>query len=148
MAPGSSIQLALALVIVLGNLLIVLKNSPFVDDADDWLAFLTSLQMFFTLFGGLLLMTDNPAKPTYDFGIMGSLLIFINSLGFFALAFSLAIMHPKVRACINNRKKTRLQEDEWGRSISEAGATKVVPMQGKATAGGGDGRVAPKYYLG
>ena len=46
-ATGSSAQLVIALLIVLINLLFVFKLGPFVHDADDYLSFLTSCQMFF-----------------------------------------------------------------------------------------------------
>ena len=104
-ASGTSAQLAVAIIVVLTNLLIVLKTGPFVDAADDYLSFLTSLQMFMTLFGGLLLMTDHPIKPTYDRAFMGICLIVINSFGFIALALSLVAMHPRVRKCLNDTGK-------------------------------------------
>ena len=47
--PGSSAQLVIALLIVLINTSLVLKLAPFVDEADDWLAFLTNIQMVITI---------------------------------------------------------------------------------------------------
>jgi hypothetical protein len=100
--PGTSVQLVIALLVVLFNMLLILKIGPFVDDADDWLSFTTSLQMLLTLIGGLLIKTDNPVNPSYDPGVMGTLLVVINSVGLVALAFSIVAMHPNVRACLNN----------------------------------------------
>ena len=99
--PGSSSQVAIALLIVLFNLLLVLKLGPFVDTADDWLAFLTSFQMLLTLLGGLLLMTDDPNNKTYPTAIMGVLLVAINLFGFVALMASLVALHPKCRKKLN-----------------------------------------------
>merc|ERR1711964_300352 len=39
-------------------------------------------------------------------------MVAINSLGFFALAFSIAAMHPKVRACLNGNKRGAVEEEE------------------------------------
>ena len=105
--PGSSAQLVIALLVVLLNMLFVLKLAPFVDDADDYLSFLTSFQMLLTLLGGLLIKTDNPSDPTYDSNMVGLVLVVVNSFGFVALAFSLIALHPKVRACLNKSPKAR-----------------------------------------
>merc|ERR1712166_303922 len=105
--PGSSAQLVIALLIVQVNMLCVLKLAPFVDDADDYLSFLTSFQMLLTLLGGLLIKTDNPLDPTYDSNMVGLVLVVVNSFGFIALAFSLMALHPKVRACLNKSSKSK-----------------------------------------
>ena len=100
-AAGTSLQIVIALLIVLINMLLVLKLAPFVDAADDWLSFLVSFQMLITLIGGLVMLMDTTEAEsrTYtDPDNMGSLLVFVNSLGFFAFAISLLILHPKVRA--------------------------------------------------
>merc|ERR1712072_1088566 len=101
--PGTSIQLVVGILVVLFNMLLVLKVAPFVDSTDDWLSFLTSMQMLLTLLGGLLLLTDYPDKPVYPSHVMGGIMVFINSLSFVALAMSLIGLHPKVRKCINAR---------------------------------------------
>ena len=117
--PGSSLQITIALLIVLLNLLLVLKLGPFVDAADDWLAFLTSFQMLLTLLGGLLLMTDDPTSKTYPTETMGTMLVAINLFGFVALLASLIALHPKIRKCLN---KTG-EETESSNTSS-----KVVPV--------------------
>ena len=119
-APGSSAQLTIALLIVLTNLMLLLKVGPFVDNVDDWLSFLTSLQMLLTLLGGLLLMTDDPTKPTYDSNFMGMTLVVVNSLGFLALFVSLVSLHPKVRKCMGS------QDDVVGGGGK--GLVKVTPV--------------------
>ena len=105
-AAGSSAQLVIALLIVLVNMLVVLKLGPFVDSVDDYLSFLTSLQMLLTLLGGLLIKTDNPSLPTYDPVFMGVSLVVVNSCGFVALFLSLVALHPKIRTCIDGAKRT------------------------------------------
>jgi hypothetical protein len=102
-APGSSVQLVIALLVVSVNMLLVLKLMPFVDFVDDWLAFLTSVQMVLTLLGGLLLMTDQPSSPTYDSNSMGVTLVVINSFAFIALFLSLLMLIPKVRFLMTNK---------------------------------------------
>ena len=47
-ATGSSAQILIAILLVLFFMLLVFKTAPFVDDVDDWLSFLTSLQMLLT----------------------------------------------------------------------------------------------------
>ena len=122
---GSSAQLVIALLIVLVNLLLVLKLGPFVDSSDDWLSFLTSSQMFLTLLGGLLVMTDVPGAPTYDPNFMGTTLLVINSFGFFALMFSLVLLHPKWRSKMNEKFETKvrpaakMEEDKWEKEIEQ-----------------------------
>ena len=118
---GSSAQLVIALLVVLINMLFVLKLAPFADDADDYLSFLTSFQMLLTLLGGLLIKTDNPDDPTYDVGMVGVVLIIVNSFGLIALAFSLLALHPKVRACLNNLSKPKVV-------ASDVSSTQVMPI--------------------
>ena len=130
-APGSSAQLVIALLIVMVNMLLILKLAPFLDDADDMLAFLTSVQMMLTLLGGLLLMTDNPTDPTYDPNFMGVTLVVINAFGFVALMFGLVALHPAVRRRINNfgapKKKEPEKGDDGGSDTGSS--TKIVPVK-------------------
>ena len=117
LVPGSSAQVAIALLIVNVYMLLILKLAPFVDDADDWLSFLTNVQMMLTLLGGLLLMTDTPEDKTYDPHFMGIALVVINSFGFIALLFGLIALHPKIRRRLNATGGTGSKD-----------ATKVLPV--------------------
>ncbi len=147
---GSPIQIIIALLIVLFNMLAVLKIGPFVDEADDWLSFLTSFQMLMTLLGGLILKMQMSASADakFDTEAIGILLIVINCMGFLALAISIVALHPKVRKCINNCSKNK-DEDK-----SEAGesSTKVVPIppavppEKSVDAGGKTGENAVKFW--
>jgi hypothetical protein len=139
---GSSAQLVAGMLIVLANMLLVLQLGPFVDRADDVLSFLGSLQMFLTLLMGLLLKTDDPNDPTYDHQFMGVILVLVNMLPFLALAVSLALLHPKVRArvnrcrataangedCVENEAKTQRQkEKQQQQQQQQQKDTKVTP---------------------
>ena len=117
-APGSSAQLVIALLIVLVNMLFLVKLGPYVDSADDSLAFLTNVQMILTLLGGLLLMTDDPNKPTYNSNFMGIALVVINSCAFGALLFGLLALHPAIR------KRLAKYDNQ---NISTSTSTKVMP---------------------
>merc|ERR1711865_1192030 len=143
-ASGSSAQLVIALLVVLVNLLLVLKLGPFVDNAHDWLAFLTSMQMLLTLLGGLLIMTDDPTKPTYDSTFMGVTMVVVNSFGFFALLISLIMLHPKCRKRINGPKVMLCEEevdkvDEMEDDVNlerNKTSTKVTPIKSVRKQGG------------
>ena len=128
-AAGSSAQLVIAELIVLVNLLLILKLGPFVDAADDYLSFLTSVQMFLTLHGGLLLMTDNPSEPTYDATFMGIALVVVNSVGFAALVFSLLALHPKCRKRLNGQKTTAIGGRDGGASLTQVQPTQLMPIE-------------------
>ena len=95
-------------------------------DADDWLSFTTSLQMLLTLIGGLLIKTDNPANPSYDSRVMGTLMVIINSSGFVVLVFSILAMHPSARACLNNGRGGKTVNSN-GSGKAENQPTKVTP---------------------
>lgn len=138
---GNPIQIIIALLIVLLNMLAVLKLGPFVDEADDWLSFLTSFQMLMTLLGGLILKMQetSEADSKFDSDTIGVILIVINCIGFFALAISLLILHPKIRKCVNKCSESGTKGEEVcppGEEIS----TKVVPVSPSTTPGErGDG---------
>ena len=119
--PGSSAQLSIALIIVLFNMLLELKLAPYADEADDWLAFLTNIQMLLTIQGGLLLMTDDSSAPTYDKRFMGITLVVVNSFGFVAFFLGLLVLHPSIR--------NRLDKETDAKKKKRSG-TKIVPQSG------------------
>ena len=100
-APGSSVQVIVAIIIILINLLLCLKLEPFQDSADDFLSVCTSVQMIFTLLVAILLKTA-PDSEYYDAAFMDATLIVVNSFSVLAFLFSIIAMHPKVRAKINS----------------------------------------------
>ena len=131
--PGNPLQVVVAILIVLINLLLTLKLAPFEDDTDDWLAFLTSFQMFLTLFGGLLLVMNSPTSPQFESDGMGTFMVAINSFAFVFFFLSLLGLIPCVRKRINDYgKKTN--------DGSGGGETKVYPADA-------DGEVSEKDKL-
>jgi hypothetical protein len=142
-APGSTVQVIIALVVILINMLFVLKHEPFADPADDFLAFATSLQMVFTLLVAILLMTDTDSKY-YDVVYTDIALVVVNSISLFALFFSIAAMHPKVRAKLNSIGRGRDAERKGKAAITttktttkttKEGSSKVVPISSGSSKG-------------
>ena len=68
-APGSPVQLSLALLTMVTLLLVTLKLAPFANAMDDTVAFLSSMSLSLTTFGGLVLIMDKP-KPLNAFNPM------------------------------------------------------------------------------
>ena len=100
-ASGSSAQLVIAMLIVMANMLLVLKLGPFIDAADDVLAFTTSLQLMLTLLGGLLIATDDSSNKTYDPQFMDTAMILVQIPGFVGFLLSLLLLNPKIREKFN-----------------------------------------------
>ena len=107
-------------------------QAPFEDAVDDWLSFLTSLQLMLTLLVGFALMTDNAEKPDYDssdWGTLDIVLIVINSAAFVALLASILMLHPALRKrCARRLDSTPAQAKPLSTS------TKVSPAVAQKTA--------------
>jgi hypothetical protein len=56
LAPGSSSQILLAVLFMMGHMLLLLKIAPFVRDSEDWSSFISSLGLTFMYLG--ILMTN------------------------------------------------------------------------------------------
>eukprot|EP00946_MAST-07B_sp_MAST-7B-sp1_P001651 g1651.t1 len=125
-APGSTVQVVIGIIIVLFNLLYVLKTGPFADPADDFLAFSTSLQMIFTLLVAILLMT-NKDTTQYDPNFADVVLVMVNSFSMLALMFSIIAMHPKIRKKLNNWKSEK-KKVKTTKSTGSDVTTKIVPV--------------------
>ena len=64
-APGTSAQIFVGILLVLFHMLWTLKASPYVRDADDWMQFACSLAILLTVLCGLYLKTlDQPNTET------------------------------------------------------------------------------------
>jgi len=96
---GSSAQLLVAILLVLFFMLLVFKTAPFIDDVDDMLSFMTSLQMMLTLMGGFALLTDNDNE--YDRDTFGTALVAINCFAIMFLLLSSIALIPAVRSRLN-----------------------------------------------
>jgi hypothetical protein len=61
-APGSPLQMVLAILTSLTFVLLVLKLAPFESNMDDHVSFVSSLALVLATFGGLLLVMDTERK--------------------------------------------------------------------------------------
>jgi len=109
-APGSPLQLLIALIVCTAYMLMVLKAGPYKGDLEDRLAFLTSLCLTSSLLLGLCLITDNPQNPVFNVHLIGVVLITINVLPFIYLisaALQIFKFGPAYGLVISSNKKVR-----------------------------------------
>ena len=80
-APGSPVQLLVALVLCTGYLLLLVFARPFKGQLEDQLAGLTGVCLCASLLAGLVLIMDRPEpENTFDADVIGTMLIAINVL--------------------------------------------------------------------
>ena len=79
-AQGSSVQLLIAILVMLSYMLLVLKTAPYEEDSEDWSAFVACVALTLTTIGGFALMTDNQNARTYESKVLGLVLIGINGV--------------------------------------------------------------------
>ena len=120
-APGSPVQLLVALFICIAYLLLILYAGPYRGNLEDTLAFLTSLCLTFSLLFGLTIIMDNSKDPTFDLHKLGIVLIVINVLPFGYFLFA-SVKVIKYGATIGLWKHTDPDETLPKRN------TKVVPL--------------------
>ena len=77
-APGSSVQLLIAVLVMQGYLMVVLKTAPYEEDSEDWSSFIACVALTLTCIGGLVLIQDNPTNRTYEDSLLAAILIGIN----------------------------------------------------------------------
>ena len=77
-AQGSSVQLLIAILVMLAYMLLVLKTAPYEEDSEDWSAFVACVALTLTTIGGFALITDDPNAQTYESQVLGLILIGIN----------------------------------------------------------------------
>ena len=77
-APGTSLQVLLAVLIMLFHLLVVLKLAPYVDDHQDWTSFVSALTLLLTTLGAWALRTNDPDVSTFQNDVLAGLLIAIS----------------------------------------------------------------------
>jgi hypothetical protein len=117
-APGSPLQLLVAVFVCMAYLLLVLHAHPFKGSLEDHLAFLTSLCLTTSLLLGFALITDDRDAPWFDMNVVGVLLILINILPFPYWAFAVSRI---VRYGPNYGMLTSAEAGSW----SEDGSTKL-----------------------
>ena len=81
-AQGSSVQLLIAILVMLFYMLLVLKTAPYEADSEDWTAFIACVALTLTTIGGFALITDDPTTRTYESTVLTIVLIGINVICF------------------------------------------------------------------
>jgi hypothetical protein len=122
-------------------LLVVLKTSPFESDDDDIMSVASNFSLLATLFGALLLMTDDPLQPSFDSSLVGTILIVCN-VAVFVLEIALTILNE----CNLREKIKRMvggacgcggperRNDRAGEPTSEESSRKSMTKNKKKTA--------------
>jgi len=88
-APGSSVQLLIAVLVMLWYLMIVLKTAPYEEDSEDWSSFIACVALTLTCIGGFALIMDKQTDRTYEDSLLAVILIGINV---FCIALDIAIV--------------------------------------------------------
>jgi hypothetical protein len=122
-APGSPLQLLVAVFVCMAYLLLVLHANPFKGSLEDRLAFLTSLCLTISLILGFALIMDDRDAPLFDMHVVGVLLILINILPFPYWAFAMSCI---VRFGPNYGILMSAKAGSW----SEDGGTKLDGLGG------------------
>ena len=81
-AQGSSVQLLIAILVMLFYMLLVLKTAPYEADSEDWTAFIACVALTLTTIGGFALIMDDPTQRTYESTVLTIVLIGINVVCF------------------------------------------------------------------
>ena len=133
--PGSSFQILAGLFIAIFYMLSVLKIAPFLEDADDWLSFTTSVQLVLTLLMGLILKLNSTDFPE---GSVGRFLIGMQLLNFSIFGIAIVLLMPQCRHRLRTRKHR--QERELRKHLIEKhyGTTKITPLSENAQAFAGN----------
>jgi uncharacterized membrane protein len=76
-APGTPVQVLLAMLVMLSHMLVVLKIAPYDSFGEDLSSFLSSLTLTLTTLAGFALMTDhpNPAEKTFNDEVVANFLV-------------------------------------------------------------------------
>ena len=112
-AQGSSVQLLIAILVMLMYMLVVLKTAPFEEDTEDWSAFVACIALTLTTIGGFALMTDDPTTRTYESYVLAIVLIGIN-----VVCIALEIVIVVVFDC-NACRRCRREGGEGDSKVSE-----------------------------
>ena len=122
---GKSIQIIIALLVQFLYILSINRFAPFKEDRDDFVQFIASVQLFFTLLAGLIikLRVNNSvegADAAAENDTYGAILIFLNSTVLVTVLFSVFLATPKGRTFYDRHCKKRARR--------ESPKTQVVPL--------------------
>ena len=121
-APGSSLQLLVAVLVTLIYMLMVLKTAPYEEDSEDYTSFVACLTLTLTTIGGLLLIMDNLSTPTYQSQVLGALLIAMSVCCIAAEIGIVVLIDCGAYEKICGRRGGRKQE------VSGGNRTQVLPV--------------------
>ena len=126
-AQGSSVQLLVAILVMLFYMLLVLKTAPYEADSEDWTAFIACVALTLTTIGGFALITDDPSTRTYENTVLTIVLIGIN-----VACFALDILIVIVFDCGTYERCTGGKGDGEGTKTSKTSKrsnnSKVLPI--------------------
>ena len=102
-APGTSAQIFIGILLVLFHMVWTLKASPYVRDADDWMQFSCSLAILLTVLCGLYLKTTGDGLSSDDVHTQDIMLVSVFSIVplLWIISFILAIPPLRKRCCCN-----------------------------------------------
>ena len=127
-APGSSVQLLLAVLVMLIYTMTILKTAPYEEDTEDWSSFIACSALTLTTIGGFALITDDPDAPTYETILLSHLLIGINIVCF-AIDILIVIMFDcqLYERCARTVCRSKVIETK-NEKIDKSNKTKVQPI--------------------
>jgi len=117
-APGSSVQILVGILVAFSYLVLVFQYRPYEDANDNKLQAFATTQIVLTLLAGLVLKTD--ASGEYEQSLMGILLVLINGSVVVIGAYATLLMLPL--SCCYGR--SRVQQD----AVLNSGVLKNVHL--------------------
>jgi hypothetical protein len=112
-APGTPLQLLVAVFVCLCYLLAIVYASPFKGKLEDYLATITSLCLLVSLILGLtIIMDDDPLDKNFDINTLGLILVALNTVPLVGLVVFI------VQICVYGPHVMLVEASEMGRSIN------------------------------
>ncbi len=128
--PGSPVQMVVAILVMMGYMLLVLKLAPFDADVDDWMSFVTSLALVLTTLGGLVLIQDK--EDIFDADAVGTGIIVLNSAVLLLEVSSIVFVECKAvsrgKAAVRQLSHTQQQSKKKNKNQSPRGGGKAVSL--------------------
>jgi hypothetical protein len=122
---GTSTQIFVGIFMVIIHMLLTVKNSPYEDDTDDLLAFVSTLCLLLTVFMGLYLKVqgdDTTEEGKFISGVMLTFMYFaVMFLGFFGISMAIP--------CCRRRCEEKCLRKKFNKEKKKNESTKVLPVQ-------------------